>query len=96
MIIEYSHNKIYWTKKNRIHGTCKFFKPIYTIKCDKCGKEFEENSFIFEKRLKDIKKEYCGKCARPLQARRASLIGIFFCDSPGKASYSPARPGFRV
>jgi hypothetical protein len=51
MILKYAHNKLKFTKKGRINGSCKLAKPIYEVRCDKCSKLFEETVRFLKKDL---------------------------------------------
>jgi len=75
MILEYIHTKLRFTKSGYIDGCSKYKKPTYTIKCDKCGKVFEERVEIFENRLKLINKEWCSKCSKHLICSLAGYKG---------------------
>jgi len=77
MILKHSHSKLKFTKKGKLHNSCKLAKPIYEVKCDKCNKVFEDKSIVFERRIDLIDKEYCGKCSRPFMASRAGIKGTY-------------------
>ena len=77
MILEHAHIKLLFKSNGVVSGRCKSGKGVYTVKCDNCDIIFSERYDVFEYRLTCISKEYCGACARPLQASRASLIGIY-------------------
>jgi len=77
MILRNVYCEIFFTKKGEINKSKSRGKPKIKIKCDKCGKEFVIDYKIFEKRVKLIDEEYCGKCARPLQCRLSALKGAY-------------------
>jgi len=94
LIIKYSHNKLKYTKKGKLHKSCKLANPIYEFKCEMCNKVFEYSSFIFERRLRLINKEYCGNCARPLLCSLAGIKGNYNEDGtlkPNKGRFSRER-----
>jgi len=76
MIINYPHVKII-NDNGKINRARKRCNPIYKVKCDNCGKEFEEKQDTFDNRISKINSEYCGKCAMPLMASLAGLKGNY-------------------
>lgn len=76
MIIDYPHIILY-SESGRKNVGCKTAHPRIKCKCDNCGKIFIEKEYIFNNRYYLIKKEYCGKCARPLMCSRAGLRSAY-------------------
>lgn len=89
MILYYPHTRITWTTKNKIHKSCRYVKPLYKVKCDKCGKIFFDKVDVFEKRINLTGDEFCGKCSRSKMSRLAGLSGAY--DSEGNLKPNKGR-----
>jgi len=94
MILEYAHCELKFNKNGKTNGNLKRKNPVFKIECDKCGKITFENQNVFEHRLKEIKKCYCGQCSKPLWCSIAGYKGTHFEDGskkPNKGQFSRAR-----